>query len=263
MHDIHIHTQLSSCAKPDATFTAYCQGAKDRNLSVLGFTDHLWDHAVAGWNNWYAPQDLEHVMSLKEEIKLNSPDDIKIYFGCETEYVGNGTVGLHQDNSELFDFVLVPPHHFHIPMVRDPQITALDKLTELFIRRFMEVCEIDFAFGIAHPFVPLGLQGREAEVLQALPEKLLRECFTAACESGKSIELNTACIKSMRDKGVLELYKNILIIARECGCKFHIGSDAHTMSDFAQEIYDLTLDLTRQCRIELEMNPLKKYVLNK
>ena len=263
MHDIHIHTSLSACARPDAAYEAYCRSAVERKLQVLGFTDHLWDHAVPGWNEWYAPQDIEHVTKLLDEIRNKPFPELKVYFGCETEYFGKGLVGLHRDNSALFDYVLVPPHHFHTPAVRDPQITELDKLVSLFISRFMEVCAIPFAFGIAHPFVPLGLAGREAEVLKALPEKLLIECFTAAQESDKSIEINSACINSLYQKGALEYYENILRIAADCNCKFHLGSDSHTMSDFSQELHDMALAVAAKCNVTLPDDPLKEYVTNK
>ena len=263
MHDIHIHTSLSSCAKADATYEAYCRNAVERKLQVLGFTDHLWDHAVPGWNEWYAPQDIEHVMPLLDEIRNKPFPELKVYFGCETEYFGKGLVGLHRDNSELFDYVLVPPHHFHTPAVRDPQITDQGELVKLFIDRFLEVCEIDFAFGIPHPFVPLGLQGREAEILQVLPEKLLRECFTAARQSNKAIELNVACICNLHEKGALPYYKDLINIAVDCGCKFFMGSDAHSMADFTQEHYEFTLGVASECKVLLPDDPLKEYVSNK
>lgn len=263
MHDIHIHTQLSSCARPDATYQAYSKAAIERKLSVVGFTDHLWDHAIPGWSNWYSPMDIEHILLLQDEIKRNPIGNIRVYFGCETEYIGNNIVTLHRDNSDLFDFVLVPPHHFHNPQVRDPQITEIDKLVNLFVERFMEVCNIDFAFGIAHPFVPLGVEEQAAEVLQALPEKSLRECFTAACQSNKSIEINADCLKKMQSLGVVELYKNIILIAKDCTCKFHLGSDSHSMEDFSQKNYDLAAEFACQCGIALPIDPLEKYVSDK
>ena len=262
MHDIHIHTKLSICADSNATYQAYSSVIAERKLAVVGFSDHIWDHAIPGWIDWYSPMDVPHVMSLRDEIERNPLKNTQVYFGCETEYTGKGKVGLHSDSSKLFDYVLVPPHHFHIPEVRNPQITELDKLVKLFIERFMEVCDIKFAFGIAHPFVPLGLAGREAEVMKALPEKSLRECFTAARESNKSIEINVACVKSMHIAGVLEFYKNIICIAADCSCKFHLGSDAHTMSDLAQENYDLAVEFVKQCAITLPEDPLKEYVSN-
>ena len=93
MHDIHIHTNLSSCAKPDAAYESYCRSAVERKLQVLGFTNHLWDHAVPGWSEWYAPQDIVHVIKLLDEIRNKPFPELKVYFGCETDYFGNGRVG--------------------------------------------------------------------------------------------------------------------------------------------------------------------------
>ena len=263
MHDIHIHTNLSSCAKPDAAYDSYCRSAVERKLQVLGFANHLWDHAVPGWSEWYAPQDIAHVSKLLDEIRNKPCPELKVYFGCETDYFGNGRVGLHRDNSGLFDYVLVPPHHFHMPAVRDPQITDQGELVKLFIERFMEVCEIDFAFGIAHPFVPLGLKDREGEILQALPEKLLCECFTAARQSNKAIELNVAGICNLHEKGALPYYKDVINIAVDCGCKFFIGSDSHTMEHFTQERYEFALGVASECKVQLPDDPLKEYVSSK
>ena len=122
---------------------------------------------------------------------------------------------------------------------------------------------MDFAFGIAHPFVPLGLKGREGEILQALPEKLLCECFTVARQNNKAIELNVAGICNLHEKGALPYYKDVINIAVDCGCKFFMGSDSHTMTHFTQERYEFTLDVASECKVQLPDDPLKEYVSSK
>ena len=51
--DLHIHTKLSVCAKPAATFDMYIETAKAEGLETIGFADHLWDdtyeHACRGF----------------------------------------------------------------------------------------------------------------------------------------------------------------------------------------------------------------------
>ena len=64
--DIHIHTNLSLCAQEDATLERYIEKAKEANLKVIGISNHLWDGAVPGASNWYAPQNVEHVLQLKK-----------------------------------------------------------------------------------------------------------------------------------------------------------------------------------------------------
>ena len=257
-HDIHIHTSLSDCAKREATFERYMERFSFLKMPVIGFTDHLWDKGIPGANAWYVPQDLEHVLKLKEEIRSKKDrfPGTKIYFGCETEYIGNGVVGLHADHSEVFDFILVPPHHFHITgMVRPPEISGGKALIQLYLDRFLEVCQISFAFGIAHPFVPLGLPGQEKAILENLPEKALEECFLAAAENQKSIEINLSCLKKLSTLDLLEQYGAIMQIAAEKNCRFHIGSDAHSETAPAGELYALGDEFAARYGITFPENP--------
>ena len=64
-HDLHIHTSLSSCAKPTALAADYIVRAKEMGLNTIAFTDHMWDSAVPGASKWYEPQNYEHICRLK------------------------------------------------------------------------------------------------------------------------------------------------------------------------------------------------------
>ena len=79
-YDLHIHTRLSSCAKPEALAADYIARAKEMGLSAIAFTDHMWDSAVPGASNWYKPQNYEHICELKKELPAADPA-LKILFG--------------------------------------------------------------------------------------------------------------------------------------------------------------------------------------
>ena len=66
--DLHVHTALSSCAKPEATVAFYMDKAREIGLKTLGFTDHLWDSAIPNANGFYRPQDFAHILQIKEEL---------------------------------------------------------------------------------------------------------------------------------------------------------------------------------------------------
>ena len=257
-HDIHIHTERSLCAERDASFDSYMAQISKMPLTVIGFADHLWDRAIPGANAWYAPQDLDHVLKLKQEIceKKSRYGGIKICFGCETEYIGDGVVGLHADHSELFDFILIPPHHFHITdMVRPPEIKGGEGLTKLYLDRFLEVCQLPFGTGIAHPFVPMGLPGQEKEILGSLPEKALEECCLAAAENHKSIEINLSSLRKLAKLDLLEPYEKIMQIAAEKNCRFHIGSDAHNVKTLSDDLLALGDTFAAHCGIVFPEDP--------
>lgn len=258
MHDIHIHTSLSRCAKPDSDPAGYFEEIPRRGLTVAGFANHLWDSAVPGASEWYRPQDIAHLLPLKEKLAATTIPGVRLLFGCETEYIGNKTVGLLPENAELFDFVLVPPHHFHMTgFVRPAEITGGEALTKLFVTRFLEACEIDFAFGFVHPFVPLGFLDRAHEVLANIPDRLLEECFQSAAEHGKSIEINLSIFSDLSPEALIE-YERVMITARQCGCRFHIGSDAHGLIEFGADRFIKGENFAKRCGVELAEDPFAK-----
>ena len=69
-HDFHIHTNLSLCAKKDATAEHYINKAVELGLNKIGFSNHFWDSKIQPvLNDWYKPQNLEYNLQLKEELK--------------------------------------------------------------------------------------------------------------------------------------------------------------------------------------------------
>jgi len=258
MHDLHIHTSLSSCARSNSEPEDYFRAIPERKLSIAGFSNHLWDSAIPGADGWYRPQNIEHLLPLKKQLAETSLPGTVLLFGCETEYTGGGCASLHPDHAGVFDYVLISAHHFHKPLVRPPGITGGEKLTALFVSRFLEVCEFGFAWGIVHPFMPFGFPGREKEIIRNLPDRLLEECFTAASERKKFVELNLSVICKLAAADALEDYKRVMQIARQCSCRFYMGSDAHGMCHFGMERFRAGLDFADACGIELSENPFRK-----
>ena len=261
MHDIHIHTSLSECARPDSSPAEYFGLIPVRGLSTAGFSNHLWDSAVPGASNWYRPQDIEHVLPLKSELAEMHLPGVKLLFGCEIEYIGGGIISLHRDHVELFDYVLAAPNHFHMKDFVCPAAISEGKaIAELFYVRFMEVCEFDFVTGIAHPFFPFGFSGREREVLSLFSEKRLEICFRTARACHKSIEVNFSCLRKLEVFGGLEDYRRIMRIAVDCGCRFHVGSDAHGVCMFGEDTFTRGKQFAADCSIRFPENPLAKEV---
>ena len=207
-------------------------------------------------SDWYRPQNVPHVLSLRQELAGVTIPGTRLLFGCETEYIGNGVVGLTPEHAALFDFVLVPASHIHMEgFVRPEGMTQSDDLRKLLIDRFLEVCEIDFAFGIPHPFVPVGFDDRAEELLAGIPDRLFEECFHAAAEKRKSVELNLSCLSDL-PAGAVREYERLMTIARQCGCRFHVGSDAHERKGFREELFRAGAEFARRCGIALPDDPL-------
>ena len=248
--DIHIHTNLSSCAREDATLERYIERAKGSNLRVLGFANHLWDSAVEGASNWYSPQTVEHVLRLKEQIPANGEvDGIKVLFGCETEFTHEGKICLAEENFELFDYILLPHSHTHMKVVV-PQDRVADEKdhAKYLMDSFMSAVTHPLSkkiVSIAHPFVPGTKYDIYNRIQSLIPNSYLFEAFSAAREAGIAIEMNGSCLIYMSPRDIPNCeYVRIYSIANECGCKFTYGSDSHDAdSNRKLEVVEKFLDL--------------------
>jgi histidinol phosphatase-like PHP family hydrolase len=263
MHDLHCHTNLSFCAPRESSLQVILQALKKAGVTTAGIANHLWDSRVPGASSWYAPQNVEHVLSIREEYRQLSAEErsgIKLYFGCETEYVGQGRVALKEDEAKKFDFVLVPAHHFHMKNFVIPgTMEDAAAIRRLLLARFVECCSINFVFGIAHPFMVLGFPGREDEILSGITDGEFETVFKHAAAKGKSVELNICAIHqktALDGDGLPAEYRRMFTLAAGCGCKFHLGSDAHNTDRLAPERFDFALKFAEKCGISFTENPL-------
>lgn len=231
-HDIHVHTFLSGCGKADAIPEDYIKKAKEQGIKVLGFSDHLWDKDVEGASPWYRPQDMEHLLKIKELIPKEH-DGVKILIGCETEYCGNGKVGITKEHADQLDYVLVPVTHFHMKdFVRPAHIIESKDMAKLMTDRFHEAVQLGIATGIAHPFVPGGFTDRIDEILSYVSNDDFEECFGLAAEHKVSIEIQTQMHTRDDTKEYMDIYCRMFEIAVKAGCKIHFGSDSHSITKF-------------------------------
>lgn len=231
--DLHIHTNLSLCARSDATVANYLEAARKTQLKTLGFSNHLWDSAVEGASKWYSPQNVEHVLQLKKELpERMEKDGIKLLFGCETEFTYENKLCLAEEHFDLFDYILVPHSHTHMSCVM-PREYAEDpkRHAKYLMDSFLAVTEHPLAerfTAIVHPFVPGTRYDIYNEIQALIPDSYLYEAFSAAREKKIAIEMNGSTLIYMPEEQIPTCeYVRIYSIAKECGCRFVYGSDSH------------------------------------
>jgi histidinol phosphatase-like PHP family hydrolase len=231
--DWHIHTKLSKCARLEATVHSYLEAARSQGLKSVGFSNHCWAENIPGASEFYRGQGVEHVLSIKKELAEEKDSYLQIFVGCETEFLGGKILGLDKEHAKLFDFIWIPANHFHQKGFVVPENLGSGgprEVAELLYRRFLEAVELDFGTGIVHPLIPLGFKEQEEAILKCFTNWMYENCFRAASQAGIAIEINadTACNQTVPDaQGFSCLYTMMHTIARECGCKFFFGSDAH------------------------------------
>lgn len=234
-HDIHLHTFLSDCCHDERmTHAAVLEYALQKGYDTICYTDHCWDSAVPGASGWYAPQSVEHVFS---KHPLPESKDMRICFGVETEYCGGKKLGLSRAAFDKFDFVVIPPNHFHMEnFVRPAEINTPEAIAELLMTRLEELQALDLPWnkiGIAH--LSCGLLNRGgtvSEVFRLMPSERLEKIFRIFAERGTGIELNAGSFPHKAPEDFSEIMRPYHI-AREAGCKFFFASDAHAVESLA------------------------------
>ena len=235
-HDVHMHTYLSRCSNdPEFLPPAIIENSKANGIKLLGFTDHFWDKTMPGGDNGiYRNQNFAHVTKI-HDMMPPVIEGIKILFGCETEYYGKGRIGISKETASKFDFVIAPTNHRITGFAKEENLTTPMQLAKEMVKRFKEVLSFDVATGICHPFLPLGFMDIGDAILNSMSREELNECFSMASEKGVSAELNSCTFASNYDRGTDgftdESFLRVFTIAKEAGCKFHFGSDAHTLEE--------------------------------
>ena len=265
-HDFHLHTNISLCAKEEATLDLYLAHAKERDLKKIAITDHLWDHAIDGYQgrggNFYEVQNFEHIAKLRDRIsEENKTSDVKILFGAETEYSYQyRRPAISPAVAEQLDVLLVPNSHTHLAMPKD-FYEPHEKHIQFMIDAFMDIVNSDVAkyvTAIPHPFMAVCCPYRNRILLDEMTDDQFKFCFDAAANRGIALEINP---NYSRNKTLAEAYADPVIrmlrIGKECGCKFTVGTDAHSKPDL--ENYHLAYLLTSLLELkEDDFHPLTR-----
>ena len=232
-HDFHIHSNLSSCANdPLQTPENILKFAKNNGLKTICLTDHYWDEAVPGvyWE-MYTTQNTPHI---QQALPLPQDEDVSFLFGCEADMDMNLTLGLSPEKYDLFDFIVIATTHTHCLgcAISDEDHPSDQRRAELWSERFDKVLNTPLPFhkvGIAHlacSFMGWPTEERFLRILNMIPSADMEALFLKAAQLGVGIELNCGDIRDAirHPEDVLRPFR----IAKQCGCRFYLGSDAHT-----------------------------------
>lgn len=230
-HDLHLHSQLSSCSgHPEQTSTTLLNYAREQGLRHICVTDHFWDEAVPGASEWYRPQNFAHISQI---LPLPEAEGVTFHFGCETDFDKFKTLGIRRKTIDKMDFVIVPTSHLHMGgFTIDPADSSVARRATLYMERNHALLDMDLPFtkmGLAHftcCLLDRGCAGSRDNIMDAITNAQYAEFFERLAQCGMGLEINTS-LEDAVNESVLRPYR----IARDCGCKFYLGSDAHTPAE--------------------------------
>ena len=237
-HDYHIHSQLSECSShPEQTTENILKYAKKNNLKRICLTDHFWDENIKGVESspyeWYKPQNFKHIC---KALPLPKDNSVEFLFGCECDFDKNFTLGISKEKFDEFDFVIIPTTHLHMSGFTLDENCTIEERAALWSIRFKKLLEHDLPWhkiGIAHlacSAITASTREDYIKALNAIPSDKMYELFTKTANLGAGIEINRADMQFTLNEAdtVLRMFR----IAKECGCKFYLGSDSHNPKDF-------------------------------
>ena len=261
-HDYHIHSFLSDCSNDSAEDTKrILEYAGQNDLKQICLTDHFWDEAVPGASEWYKPQNYKHI---SQALPLPQTEKNRFLFGCETDMDRYMTLGISRERFESFDFVVIPTTHLHMnDLTIAPEDRNVEGRAKCWVNRLEKVLNMQLPFhkiGIAHLVTSLIAPDSREEflaVLRMLPETDMGRLFTKAASLGVGIELNSFDVRCTEKEA--ETILRPLQIAKQCGCKFYMGSDAHHPADLdeAKAMFERAIDwleLTEDDKFVLTLN---------
>lgn len=239
-HDLHIHTFLSNCSSdPEQTPLRILDYAEEYGLHTVAVADHFWDRDVKNGPPVWAPYDYELI---RRNYPLPERAGIRFLFGGETDMSHENRIGVGSRAMEEMDFIVIPTTHMHFigETVTEEQVKTPAHRAETWMRRLEAVLSADLPFhkvGIAHLACTLlasNPRDRETylETLSLLPEDRMHAAFRRAAALGAGIELNFDNFSDSEADLVLRPFR----IAKEEGCKFYYGSDAHHPARFPEGI---------------------------
>lgn len=239
-HDFHIHSGLSVCSgDPEQNPARILRYGEENNYRYLCLTDHYWDEKVpfadyAPERNWaldfYRRQDTAHI---RQALPLPQGERTRFFFGCEAEMDLHGTLGISPETAEQLDMIVVATSHMHMTNFTIPRHSQLAEYAARFLSRIDRLMDLDLPFhkvGIAHLAGSLGAPENQLLLMfRLIPDAELHRVFARVARAGAGIELNAGDFQTpnCENPETRAMLLRLFGIAKEEGCRFYLGSDAH------------------------------------
>ena len=226
-HDFHIHSTVSRCCKdPLQTPERLLSYAEENGFRGLCLTNHFWDETVNSEAEWIEEHSYKYLSSV---LPLPQGENTVFLFGAETDIDYNGVLGISQTRLEELDFIIVATTHMHLTgnTVRE-KIKTPEEGAGIWLQKIRCLLNMPLPFhkmGLAHMTTGHILKEKTPEVIKALKTEELYDIFSACAAKGLGIELNTKTIFNSEEEK--EILLRPYFIAKDCGCKFYLGSDSH------------------------------------
>lgn len=235
-HDFHFHTFYSNDADKTANIENYVKLAKEMGYNKLGVAEHFWDDKIEGAFDFYKPLTYAHVSQVKADIDRFNSDEVKLYFGAEVEYNPKTKApAITEETAEKFDFIIVPNSHVHETCPAMYTETP-EKLNDYMLEVYDNIIESSvskYILSMAHPFFPVRCPYSNDMLVDMVSDDTFKRIFEKTAKKDIAVEINSGALYLGKTDADVEKssYIRMFKLAKEAGCKFTFGSDAHFWLD--------------------------------
>ena len=261
-HDLHIHTTCSPCCSdqmqtPDRILIE-CQRL---GLRKIGLADHVWlraDHTPGEWRGG-AYSDLKKFRQRHTE-ETAGENHVTILYGCEADTLSPGVFSITKKFAQTVDYVIMAANHFHFrDTVMQPSQITPQAIGDHMLKMFQATVRSGMADIIPHVFMPMGYWQYYESAVAAISDAQFIEVFSEAAAGNIAIELSPVYlpppIGSLRQTWHLDTPLRVLALAKQAGCRFTFGSDAHNLSGL-KRINAISLLIEKLKMEPVDLHPL-------
>jgi histidinol phosphatase-like PHP family hydrolase len=221
-YDLHIHSNLSLCAKPEMTFENIGSVARSRGFGVIGVCDHI---DVVGDRD----RERKVLGNLDLARRAAEANGLRILVGSEVTMLAPGKLAISADTARKLDYISVATNHYHLVGVELPSDRTSRGCASHHLAMLESVCELERADILVHPFISGFMRNvdfDQEEFFRAIDEERLRAVLARLAGRGIRLELNLRVPAERTD-----FFRRIIQMGREVGVRFTVGSDAHGLSE--------------------------------
>jgi len=205
--DVHMHTTATDGRN---SIREMADAALARGYQYIAITDHSKNLAMT--NGLDEARALEHIQRIRE-VDQQMEGRIRVFPGIEVDILADGALDLDNEVLAQMDVVIASVH------------TRLEQPRDEMTQRVLRAIENPYTRILGHP---TGRQLLRREPVQIDIGIILRR----AAELGVAVEHNASPER-------LDLSDRDLRLAKECGCKIVINTDAHHTSHMAKIGYGI------------------------
>ncbi|MDD5597311.1 MAG: PHP domain-containing protein [Victivallaceae bacterium] len=258
--DMHIHTTASTCCDSKVqTPENIIPIMIDKGYKKIGFTDHIWYSDEVRPSKFYSSQNGDRHLQLHKFIHSHKWE-IEVLAGCEADMKAPGIFGITAELKDKLDYVTMATDHFHMKgFVMQPSEETPAGVARHMVAFFVSAAKSGLPDILAHPFFPYGYTDLYDAAVNSLSDAEIIDVFSIAASNNIGIEINKCYFPHPQYKRFfsLETPVRILTLAKSAGCKFTLGSDAHSPDGF--KVLDKLQTFAKSLGLsEKDIHPLAK-----